>query len=281
MIRYEILTNEGLIHILDILTFLKLLLNIKLSLKIYYSPIQPRAHPLTTQLGGVQYASPRVPPPVPHDLAQNFLNHQKKSNPHYAKKPPLPVGIQNQPLLSRFATNQQQMITPTFAQNQQQQTQHDKTTIPFHQQSGQLLAHPQHISGQNQQIHQQHQVVDVNHFHPKNSLNQHQVQHDRTNIPYPPIGGHTQQHAETNNPFNQTFGQIHQLPQNVETNIPSYPISGQNQEHMHQQRVETNNHFLTEHRRLSLILTVGGVRYIYLLCERVTITVIDHRLLEQ
>ncbi|CAK5102064.1 unnamed protein product [Meloidogyne enterolobii] len=160
---------------------------------------------------------------------------------------PLPAGIQNQPQPSRFGTNQQQIITPTNAQNQQQQTQHDKTTIPFHQQSG-LQAHSQHISGQNQQIHQQHHVVEVNHFHPINSLNQQQVQYDRTNIPYPPIVGHTQQHVETNNPSSQTIGNIHQQPQNVETNIPSYPISGLNQKQMHQQHVETNNHYRTKNR---------------------------------
>ncbi|CAK5100171.1 unnamed protein product [Meloidogyne enterolobii] len=207
----------------------------------------PRAHPLTTQLGGVQYALPRVPPPVPHVLAQNFLNYQKKCNPHYAKKPPLPVGIQNQPLLS--------------AQNHQQQTQHDKTTIPFHQQSGQLQAHPQHISGQKQQIQQQQHVVEDNTFHQKSLQNQHQVQHARTNIPYPPIVGHAQQYVGTNNPFSQTYGQIHQQqPQNVETNIPPYPISGQNQKQMHQQHVETNNLSRIEQRKLSLILNVVGVR---------------------
>jgi len=205
-------------------------------------------------------------PPVPHFFAQDSLNHRKESNPQYARKLPLHVRKQNQPQQSRPGTNLQKIIAPTNAQNQQQQTQHDKTPIPFHQQSAQIQPQPQHVVGQNQQIHQQNRVVEDHPFHPKYSLKQ---QHDRTYIPYIPIDGHSQQYVGTNNAFSPTIGNIsHQYLQNVETSIPSYPISGQNQKQMHQQHVETNNHLRTEQRRLSFILTVGGGRRIYLFGKR-------------
>uniref|UniRef100_A0A915N8D2 Uncharacterized protein n=1 Tax=Meloidogyne javanica TaxID=6303 RepID=A0A915N8D2_MELJA len=188
---------------------------------------QSQPNPFIPQFGGVQYALPQIPPPVPHALAQNFFNHQKKSNPQYAMKPPLPVRIQNQPLPNGPGTNHQLIIAPTYAINHQQQTQQDITSIPFHQQGGQIQPQPQHISGQNQQIHQQHHVVEDHPFHPKNSLKQ-QVQHDRTNIPYLPIDGHIQQHVGTNNHFlteqhnvedeiveKRTLDEYEHMPENV------------------------------------------------------------------
>uniref|UniRef100_A0A914L3R2 Uncharacterized protein n=1 Tax=Meloidogyne incognita TaxID=6306 RepID=A0A914L3R2_MELIC len=188
---------------------------------------QSQPNPFIPQFGGVQYALPQIPPPVPHALAQNFFNHQKKSNPQYAMKPPLPVRIQNQPLPNGPGTNHQLIIAPTYAINHKQQTQQDITSIPFHQQGGQIQPQPQHISGQNQQIHQQHHVVEDHPFHPKNSLKQ-QVQHDRTNIPYLPIDGHIQQHVGTNNHFlteqhnveddiveKRTLDEYEHMPENV------------------------------------------------------------------
>uniref|UniRef100_A0A914KLL6 Uncharacterized protein n=1 Tax=Meloidogyne incognita TaxID=6306 RepID=A0A914KLL6_MELIC len=203
---------------------------------------QKQANPLIPQSGRLQLT--QTLPPVPHFFAQDSLNHRKESNPQYARKLPLHVRKQNQPQQSRPGTNLQKIIAPTNAQNQQQQTQHDKTPIPFHQQSAQIQPQPQHVVGQNQQIHQQNRVVEDHPFHPKYSLKQ---QHDRTYIPYIPIDGHSQQYVGTNNAFSPTIGNIsHQYLQNVETSIPSYPISGQNQKQMHQQHVETNNHLRTE-----------------------------------
>uniref|UniRef100_A0A915LQR7 Uncharacterized protein n=1 Tax=Meloidogyne javanica TaxID=6303 RepID=A0A915LQR7_MELJA len=218
---------------------------------------QKQANPLIPQSGRLQLT--QTLPPVPHFFAQDSLNHRKESNPQYARKLPLHVRKQNQPQQSRPGTNLQKIIAPTNAQNQQQQTQHDKTPIPFHQQSAQIQPQPQHVVGQNQQIHQQNRVVEDHPFHPKYSLKQ---QHDRTYIPYIPIDGHSQQYVGTNNAFSPTIGNIsHQYLQNVETNIPFYSTSGQKQKQMHQQHVETNNHFRTELRRLSFILTVGGGRH--------------------
>ncbi|CAK5102054.1 unnamed protein product [Meloidogyne enterolobii] len=164
--------------------------------------------------------TPILPQHLPHVqniIAQSYLNPRKENNSQYPRKPPLHVIKQNQPIPSRLGTNQQQIITPTVAQNQQQHTQHDITPIPFSQ-----------MDSQNQKQMLQQHVETNNPFHPSSDYNQ-QTNRSDTGIPPSSIGGenhqqmHQQHHVGTDHPLGLANAlnqkQIHQQA-HVGTNHP-------------------------------------------------------------